>query len=143
MQDFDHRLKKINEAIQDAINKHVKLTKPSPYSKRWWSMELSAEKKKMQQLGGRSKYHHRNAQHPVHEEYQQQWNCYSEMICKAKAEHWADWLEGLDQTSMWQASRLATSPATDAGKARIPTLQVKDPMTKQVTREATDNASKG
>jgi len=65
------------------------------------------------------------------------------MIRKAKAEHWADWLEGLDQTSMWQASRLATSPATDAGKARIPTLQVKDPTTKQVIREATDNTSKG
>ena len=65
------------------------------------------------------------------------------MIRKAKAEHWADWLEGMDQTSMWQVSRLVTSPATDAGKAHIPTLQVKDPATKQVIKEATDNASKG
>ena len=65
------------------------------------------------------------------------------MIWNAKAEHWVEWLEGLDQTSVWQASRLVTSPATDAGKARIPTLQVKDPTTKSVIREAKDNTSKG
>ena len=65
------------------------------------------------------------------------------MIRNAKAEHWVEWLEGLDQTSVWQASRLVTSPATDAGKARILTLQVKDPTTKCIIREAADNASKG
>jgi 23S rRNA pseudoU1915 N3-methylase RlmH len=54
---FKSKLKKLNEAVQDAIEKHIKLTKPSPYSKRWWSTELANEKKKMQQLGGRSKYH--------------------------------------------------------------------------------------
>jgi hypothetical protein len=32
---------------------------------------------------------------------------------------------------------------TDAGKTRIPTLQVKNPATKQVIREAVDNADKG
>jgi hypothetical protein len=54
-----------------------------------------------------------------------------------------EWLEGLDESSIWQASKLVTSPATDASRARIPTLQVKDPVTKQVTREATDNKCKG
>src|ERR1700733_1067822 len=61
----------------------------------------------------------------------------------AKAEHWVEWLEGLDKSSIWQASKLVTSPATDAGRARIPMLQVKDPIMKQVTKEATDNKSKG
>jgi 23S rRNA pseudoU1915 N3-methylase RlmH len=56
-QEFNNKLKLLNEAIQDAISKHVKLTKPSPYSKRWWSKELADEKKKSQQLGGRAKYH--------------------------------------------------------------------------------------
>jgi hypothetical protein len=31
--DFDESLKELNDAIQDAINKHVKMSKPSPYSK--------------------------------------------------------------------------------------------------------------
>jgi len=65
------------------------------------------------------------------------------MIRKAKAEHWTEWLEGIDESSIWDASKLLMTPAIDAGKSRIPTLQVKDPITKKVTREAADNASKG
>jgi len=55
--DFNAALNNLNQAIQDAIEKHVKLTKPSPYSKRWWTTELANEKRTMQRLGGKSKYH--------------------------------------------------------------------------------------
>ena len=140
---FLQRLNSLNKAIQDTVEKHVKLTTPSPYSKRWWSSDLSCEKKLMQQFGKRSKQHQWDEQHPAHEEYRKQRNKYSEDIQKAKAEHWAEWLEGLDQISVWQASRLVTSPATDAGRARIPTIQIKDPRTNRVIREAKDNESKG
>ena len=61
----------------------------------------------------------------------------------AKAEHWVEWLQGLDESSIWQASRLVTAPALDAGQARIPILQVKDPVMKHVTTETMDNDSKG
>jgi predicted transcriptional regulator len=56
IQAFDEKLKTLNNVIQDTINKHVEKAKPSPYSKRWWSTELSEEKKQMQQLAGRAKY---------------------------------------------------------------------------------------
>ena len=92
--------------------------------------DLANEKKKMQQLGGRAKYHRLNMRHPVHEEYRRQRNHYSEMIRKAKTEHWIEWLEGLDESSVWQASRIVMSPATDTGKSRIPMLQIKDPEMK-------------
>jgi hypothetical protein len=111
---FIHRLDTLNEKIQNAIKKHVKLTKPSPYSKRWWSTDLAKEKKKKQQLGGRSKYHRLVPGHPIHDEYRTQRNRYAECIREAKAEHWVEWLEGLDQASIWNASRLVTSPSTDA-----------------------------
>jgi hypothetical protein len=129
---FNSKLKTLNDTIQDTIMKHVKLMKPSPYMKRWWTSELMTEKKKTQQLGGRSKYHHLNGQHPIHEEYQQQHNQYSELLCKTKAEHWAQWIEGVDESSIWDMSRLMTSPASDAGRSRIPTLQIKDPTTKRI-----------
>ena len=64
------------------------------------------------------------------------------MIQTAEVEHWVEWLEGLDESSIWQASKLVTSPATEAGRARIPMLQVKDPVMKQVMREVTNNKSK-
>jgi hypothetical protein len=41
--EFDTKLKLLDEAIQDAISKHVKLIKPSPYSERWWSKNLATE----------------------------------------------------------------------------------------------------
>jgi hypothetical protein len=88
-------------------------------------------------------YHRMNLHHPIHEEYCIQCNLYSEIICKAKAEHWVEWLEGLDKSSVWQANSLVTAPATEAGRVRIPTLQVKDPVMKQVTKDAADNARKG
>jgi len=49
----------------------------------------------------------------------------------------------MDESNVWDASRLVTAPVTDAGTARIPTLIIKDPATKRVTREETDNEGKG
>jgi hypothetical protein len=46
VQEFNDRLKTLNKMIQDTIKEHVKLTTPSPYSKRWWTTELANEKKK-------------------------------------------------------------------------------------------------
>jgi hypothetical protein len=74
IQEFSDKLNILNEKIQNTIEKHIKLTTPSPYSKRWCTKDLADEKKKMQQLGGRLKYHHQNAHHPVHAEYWQQCN---------------------------------------------------------------------
>jgi hypothetical protein len=69
IQEFNEKLKTLNEKIQNTIEKHVKLTTLSLYLKRWWTKQLADERKKMQQLRGRLKYHHKNAQHPVHTEY--------------------------------------------------------------------------
>ena len=49
----------------------------------------------------------------------------------------------MDKTSVWQASNLIMAPPTDAGRTRIPTLQVRDPTMKHILREAVDNADKG
>lgn len=65
------------------------------------------------------------------------------MHTESKSRTLGEWLEGLGQVSIWQASKLVTSPSTDAGNTRTPTLQLKDPVTKRVTREAADNDSKG
>jgi hypothetical protein len=131
-QRFNRTLNELNNTIQDAIRKHVKMSKPSPYSKRWWSTELASEKKKMQQLGGRVKFQQANPSHSVHEEYWQQCNCYSKKIQHVKAEHWIGWLKGLDKASVWQASKLMMAMPTDTGRTRISTLQVRDPTMKHI-----------
>ena len=65
---------------------------------------------------GRMSYRKRAMQdHPIHEEFHMVRNTYSLQICKAKAKHWAEWLEKLDGPSVWTASRLVMGPATDGG----------------------------
>jgi hypothetical protein len=47
IEEFDSKLKALNDAIRDVIEKNVKLTKPSPYAKSWWTTELTKAKSKM------------------------------------------------------------------------------------------------
>jgi hypothetical protein len=143
IEEFDDRLNSLNEAVQITLKKHIKLTKPSPYLKRWWTMELMNTKRKTRQLARKGRQHCHNNHHPIHKEYRQQHNQYAELLRMTKTEHWAEWLEGLDESSVWQASKIMTTPSSDASKSRIPTLMVRDPVTKRVTWQATDNESKG
>ena len=68
--------------------------------------------------------------HPVHKEYRQQHNKYAQHIKQAKDDHWVAWLENLDMSGIWQASKFISSPPSDAAKSRIPMLLTKDPITK-------------
>ena len=49
----------------------------------------------------------------------------------------------MDDGSLWAANHMVSREATDRGRNRIPTLTVKDPITKQVIKEARTNAEKG
>jgi hypothetical protein len=140
---FHATLGHMDRAIKAAITEHVPMSKHSPYSKRWWSKELAGLKKAKEKLARRS-YERRAADaDPVHEEFRQKRNDYSQAIWKAKAEHWTEWLESLDDAGVWAANRLVTGPGSDGGRSRVPTLQVKDPATKVVIQEARTNVEKG
>ena len=78
----------------------------------------------------------------IHEEYRQVWNTYSEAIRNTKENHWKEWLEKLDEDRLWAANRLVSREVTDGGRNRIPTLTMKDPITKQVIKEARTNVEK-
>jgi len=132
VEEFERRLKVLDAAVEEAIRLHVPLLKLSPFTKRWWTSELAKKKKEMERSGRKSYHQRRNPQHSIHEQYRRLRNDYSEMIRTAKVDHWVAWLEGLDETSVWDSSRLVTGPATDGGRTRVPTLQIVDPMTKRV-----------
>ena len=92
----------------------------------------------------RKSYKRRKLDHdPTHKEFWQACNKYSKAIHNTKAEHWLEWLETLDEEGVWAANRLASGPASDGGRCRIPTLQVRDPVTKQIVREVRTNEEKG
>lgn len=45
----------------------------------------------------------------------------------------------LDEEGVWAANRLVSGVVTDGGRSRILTLKVKDPVTRQIIREARTN----
>ena len=140
---FNLTLTALNNAIWNAINKHLKPSKPTPYSKRWWSTALALDRKLTIKLARKAKQFQDYPNHPIHEDYRRQRNKYSNHIKTAKAKHWIDWLEGLDESSLWQAARFISSPPSDAARARIPSLQIIDPTTKRTINTIHSNKEKG
>ena len=49
----------------------------------------------------------------------------------------------MDEGGIWAANHMMSGAATDGGRNRIPTLLVKDPITKIFIKEARSNIKKG
>ena len=92
-------------------------------------------KKQKEKLARKSYRKRAEDKNPIHEEFRQVRNLYSEAIWKAKDEHWVEWLENLDEGDIWMANRMMSGAATDGGRSRIPTLLVKDPITKRIMNQ--------
>ena len=140
---FKNKLDELNKALWDTIDKHIDTTKPSPYSKRWWLPKLTSKKSLTTKMGQIAKKYHLFTNHPIHEEYREQHNKYANLIKEVKVNHWEEWLEDINESDIWNATRFISSPPSDAAKAHIPMLQVKDPQMKCILREAATNRDKG
>lgn len=60
----------------------------------------------------------------IHVEARRQRNKYKEAIDKAKKDLWEEYLEKVDDTSIWQAGKFASGVWTDGTGARIPDLHL-------------------
>ena len=84
------QIAKLDLAIKMSIKEVVPLSKPSPYTKRWWNKDLMIMKKKKERLARKSYKRRAEDENPIHEEFRQARNLYSEAIWKAKDNHWVD-----------------------------------------------------
>ena len=137
------QITKLDTAIKTAIKEVVPLSRPSPYTKRWWNKGLTIMRKQKEKLARKSYRKRAEDENPIHEEFRQVRNLYSEAIRKAKDKHWVEWLENLDEGGIWMANCMMSGAAMDGGRSRIPTLLVKDPITKRIIKEARTNIEKG
>jgi ribonuclease HI/exonuclease III len=137
---FNRVLNRFESTMRDVIADKVPTSKPSPYSKRWWTNELTEERKRMKNLAKKSYQQRHNLIHPIHEEFRRARNDYSSHIQEVKASHWTSWINNIHEADMWNASRLVTGPSSDGGRARVPSLRVHD--ANNLTREITDNEEK-
>jgi hypothetical protein len=98
--ELEHAIHLLDGAIEGEIEKHMPLTRPCLHSKRWWTAQLSKAKKAKQKLAQQAYRKWSEPDHPVHEAFCIARNVYSLQICTTKAEHWQEWLEGLDEDSI-------------------------------------------
>jgi hypothetical protein len=141
--EFETSLEGFTKTLDTVIEKHVPITKPSPFKKRWWSKDLSKMRNQVRKLSRKvyQQVKRHNFDHPVHEEHRQLRNTYTQMIRDAKQEHWIDWLEHADEHSIWTIHRFISSSSGDGAKTRIPILKVKQPDgTHQEVKENKDKA---
>jgi hypothetical protein len=50
-EEADRKLKQLSEIVEGTIERHVPLTKPCPYSKRWWNKDLTKLRKEVRRMG--------------------------------------------------------------------------------------------
>jgi hypothetical protein len=63
-------------------------------------------------------------------------NIYAEELRVIKTKHWAEWLAGLDKDSVWMANKLGMGPSRDGEAVSVPTLLVRDAVSRDVTKHA-------
>ncbi|GBE90127.1 RNA-directed DNA polymerase from mobile element jockey [Sparassis crispa] len=133
---FNTVLKNLTGAITATIEDKVPLSKPTPFTKRWWSKDLTKSWKRVQRLA-RTSYKFRHiADHSSHMEYRRTRNRYGEEIKTAKQDHWEVWLESADPDSIWTINRFTSAGPTDGSRPRVP------PLREGGESPADDNAAK-
>jgi len=123
-QQFQEAATDLTEAIQDTICTRVPENKPCPYSKRWWSNDLSRKKTMMKKLSRLAYRFRALPDHISHTELRKARNKYGEAIIEAKRRHWEDFLENAAEQDLWTANQYLKEPIGDGGKTCIPTLKV-------------------
>jgi len=141
--EFYRRLNALTLAITDTIESVVPKLRPSPYTKCWWSKELSQKRAEVWKLGRRSYTLRGHPDEPAHRTYKTARNQYGTMIEMAKRTHWEEFLQSVDDKTVWSAHHYTASAPSDGGKARIPTLclenQLDGPASIAATNEEKTN----
>lgn len=121
---LDHVVQGLSAAFVQATDKAVPIAKESPFAKRWWTSELSAQRhefKKLQNRAGKpnSTPASRDAARAAGREYQK-------AIRRQQRRHWKEWVEEATEQSVWQAHKYTSQAPDTVRSSKIPDLKAKD-----------------
>ena len=103
--DFNMLLTMLTAAIQSAADQCVLKTKPSPFTKRWWTKELSDLRQQKKKLRAKSYRLCAQRYHPVHDQAIKITDEYAKSLETTKRKHWDDWLKEVHQQTHPPLSR--------------------------------------
>jgi len=122
---FYAQLHKLTATILQVIDATISKVKLSPYAKWWWSQELAQHQTQVRRAAWRDYSRRADLLDPANLEHKLLHNSHGVMIEKAKKDHCQDFLEGLDERTMWMVHKYALGEPSDVGRAHVPTLKVK------------------
>jgi len=130
----------LTKILQETIEATVPLSNPSPFTKRWWTKELSSMKKEKNRLSSAAFRFRYVPDHPSKKTYRQFANKYANEIRRIKKQHWEDWLKNLADKDIFTANKIITDLPSDYAHALIPSLKSTQPNGRQLV--ATSNQAK-
>ncbi|CDO74895.1 hypothetical protein BN946_scf184988.g2 [Trametes cinnabarina] len=119
---FDTTLDHLMADLQATISEHVPEAASTPYTKQWWSKDLSRMRREKERLGRLDYRNRADPTHPSHAEYRRYRNMYADHIQAAKNDYWKAWIDSVDGKTIWDANRFLKRGASDGGGARIPPI---------------------
>ena len=125
-EEIDGTLGRLEQAVLETMEATVPKSYPSPYSKHWWNKDLERARREARRAAASAKTYRQFPLHSSHTEAKKARNRYSELINKAKQEHWESWLEGITAKNVWDLHKFTSTPATDGSKTRIPAFRTTD-----------------
>ena len=120
---LERRLTEITDSIHNTIEMHVPVSKPLPYSKRWWTPELDEQISRVKFLSRTAYAKQQQRTHPIHTELKTARNALTSNIQKAKEDHWEEYLENIDCGNVWDVHKYLTSEPSDQFLPRTPSLR--------------------
>ena len=141
--ELDHATNDLISTIQDATATTVPISKPSPYTKGWWTAELTDLKREANRLSKIAYHFQATPEHPSHAQHKLAAATLSSKIEETKKKHWTDWLKEATPRDIYIANKYLNAEPTDYSSSRIPDLKVKTGPTdsdKIVISENSDKA---
>lgn len=119
---LDGMVQKVVESLATAAAETVPVAKPSPFSKRWWTSELSEMRCNLKHLQNqaakpRASPSVRKAARELARDRE-----YHSAIRQQQRRHWKEWLENATEQTVWQANRYASSLPENSQPSHTPDL---------------------
>lgn len=124
--EFQTALNNLTATIKVTIEKQVPMTKPFPFTKRWWTPDLNEARRRKNRLANAAYRWRGLPDHPSHLQHREASKMYAKLIEDTKKEHWETWLINASGRDIWTANKYSTDPPTDGGRTRTPTLNYLD-----------------
>ena len=104
-EDFHQRVAALSMALIETVERITPKSKPVPHSKRWWNKDLENLCKIKNRLNTVSYCFRHDQHHPSHAQLRDASNKFTDAIQTAKQSHWENFLEEMDDGSLWTAAK--------------------------------------